>query len=114
MLVDSSILMILSFACQSICTSQSTWINYVFLIIVLLEMLIFFFALFKFSALVSKTGKILLTYSSSKQFFSAFGLSLYTQTNDDTVFRNRIIFFPTGNTREYIRITEKIFLRLTL
>lgn len=106
MLVDSSVLMILSLACQSICTSQFTWINYVFLIYCIARDAYFLFLhCSQFSALVSKTGKKIANVFVIKTFFSAFGLSLYTQrllTNDATVFRNRIHFFQ-------LEILEYIF-----
>ena len=62
---------------------------------VLLEMLIFFFCIVQIFRVSFKNGKKIANVFVIKTFFSAFGLSLYTQrllTNDATVFRNRIHF----------------------
>ena len=75
MLVDSSILMILSFACQSICTSQSTWINYVFLIYCIARDAYFLFCIVQLFRVSFKNGKNIANVFVIKTVFSAFGLS---------------------------------------
>lgn len=105
MLVDSSVLMILSLACQSICTSQFTWINYVFLIYCIARDAYFLFCIVQIFRVSFKNGKKIANVFVIKTLFSAFGLSLYTQrllTNDATVFRNRMRFFQ-------LEILEYIF-----